>query len=177
MTTAHPDADGRRDFDFLHGSWTIRNRRLDRALAECAEWQEFDSIASVRAILHGLGNVDNISVPNLPGVGAFEGATLRLFDPGERHWSIFWASTRRPGYLDPPLVGRFVKGRGVFDGEDTYDGVPIRVRFHWDHDGAQSARWQQSFSADGGQTWEPNWVMEFTRMAGYRSDGSAADVP
>jgi hypothetical protein len=24
-------------------------------------------------------------------------------------------------------------------------------------------RWQQAFSADGGESWETNWVMEFTR--------------
>jgi hypothetical protein len=160
MTTS----DGRRDFDFLHGDWTIRNRRRDRVLAGCDEWHEFDSSATVRPILHGLGNVDSISIRSLPGVGAFEGATLRLFDPLACHWSIFWASTRRPGHLDPPLVGCFVAGRGVFDGEDTFEGVPIAVRFQWDHDEAQSARWQQSFSADGGQTWELNWVMEVTRI-------------
>jgi hypothetical protein len=163
MSDPHPHTDGRSDFDFLHGSWQIHNRRLDRPLADDGVWHEFKSSATVRPILHGLGNVDSISVPDLPGVGAFEGVTLRLFDPLERHWTIFWASTRRPGHLDPPLVGRFVDGRGVFDGQDAYDGVPIRVRFHWDHDGTRSARWQQSFSTDGGRTWAPNWVMEFTR--------------
>jgi hypothetical protein len=155
--------DGRHDFDFLHGNWAIRNRRLDRPLAGCTEWREFASSASVRPILHGLGNADTIVIPDLPGIGAFEGATLRLFDPQPRVWRIFWASTRRPGHLDPPLEGRFVDGRGVFDGEDTYEGVPIVVRFHWDHHGARSARWQQSFSTDGGQTWEANWVMELQR--------------
>ena len=27
-----------------------------------------------------------------------------------------------------------------------------------------AARWEQAFSADGGATWEVNWVMEFTRV-------------
>jgi hypothetical protein len=42
--------------------------------------------------------------------------------------------------------------------------MPIAVRFHWDRGGPRSARWEQSFSADGGRTWEPNWVMEFSVM-------------
>jgi hypothetical protein len=28
---------------------------------------------------------------------------------------------------------------------------------------AQSARWEQAFSADGGKIWETNWIMEFVR--------------
>jgi hypothetical protein len=145
------DTDGRSDFDFLHGSWAIHNRRLDRPLAGSTEWREFASTAIVRPILHGLGNADTITVPDLPGVGAFEGATLRLFDPEARRWSIFRASTRRPGHLDPPLVGRFVDGHAVFDGEDSHDGIAVAVRFHWDRDGDRSARWEQSLANLGGE--------------------------
>jgi hypothetical protein len=28
-----------------------------------------------------------------------------------------------------------------------------------------SCRWEQAYSADGGKTWETNWIMEFTRQA------------
>jgi hypothetical protein len=158
-------ADGRHDFDFLHGSWRIRNRRLATVFENGREWQEFDSTAVVRPILHGLGNTDLITVPDLPGVGPFEGATLRLFDPAADRWRIFWASTRRPGHLDPPLTGRFEGRRGEFHGEDTYAGRPIRVRFLWDHDGGDAARWQQFLSDDDALTWELNWVMRFERVA------------
>ena len=157
--------DGRHDFDFLHGSWTVHSRRLARRLQGSEDWQEFEASAVVRPILHGLGNVDTISAEHIPGIGAFEGVTLRLFDPEQGLWTIFWASTGSPGHLDPPLTGRFSDGRGVFHGDDSYEGRPIRVRFHWTSEGADHARWEQAFSADGGQTWEINWVMEFTRAA------------
>lgn len=146
---SEPDGpDGRHDFDFLHGEWTIRNRRLARVFEDDDEWLQFDSTAVVRSILHGLGDTDVITIPSLPGVGAFEGATLRLFDPEANQWSIFWASTGRPGHLDPPLHGRFARGRGLFAGKDEHHGDPILVRFQWDHDGDRSARWQQYFSPD-----------------------------
>ena len=61
------------------------------------------------------------------------------------------------------LVGRFANGRGDFYGDDTANGIPIRAHFTWSHITAVSARWQQEFSTDAGETWERNWVMEFTR--------------
>jgi hypothetical protein len=157
--------DGRRDFDFLHGNWMVRNRRLTRWLEGSDDWIEFDSRATVRPILHGLANADTISAEDVPGVGAFEGTTLRLFDPERRIWTIHWASTRAPGRLDPPLTGSFTDGVGIFDGVDTHDGRPVRIRFEWTSDGPDHARWQQALSEDGGETWEVNWVMEFSRVA------------
>jgi hypothetical protein len=42
-------------------------------------------------------------------------------------------------------------------------GNPITVRFKWSNITEASARWQQSFSFDGGTTFAVNWVMEFSR--------------
>ena len=64
--------------------------------------------------------------------------------------------------LDPPVFGTFDGGIGVFDGEDTFDGRPILVRFVWSGVTTPTPRWEQAFSADGGDSWESNWVMEFT---------------
>jgi hypothetical protein len=65
--------------------------------------------------------------------------------------------------LFPPVVGTFGDGRGDFYGDDTHDGKPIKARYIWSDITPASARWEQEFSADGGQTWESNWIMEFTR--------------
>jgi len=48
-------------------------------------------------------------------------------------------------------------------GADSFDGKPILVRFTWSGVTTPTPRWEQAFSAHGGGTWEPNWVMEFTR--------------
>lgn len=62
------------------------------------------------------------------------------------------------------LAGGFADGIGSFFADETFNGKPIRVRFLWSDITADSARWEQSFSSDGGETWEVNWVMNFTRV-------------
>jgi hypothetical protein len=157
--------DDRRDFDFLFGAWRVHNRKLASRLQGSTEWHEFDTAAEARPILGGLGNVDTFRGTSVaPDGKAWEGFTLRLFDPDTRYWSIWWASTATPGQLDPPVIGRFADGRGEFFGEDVLDGKDIRVRFVWESLGPSAARWQQAFSADGGDTWETNWIMTFARV-------------
>ena len=150
----------RNDFDFLMGEWTIAHRRLDRRLAGSTTWIEFPGTASARKILEGLGNIDEIGIP-LPGA-PYVGVTLRLFNPTSQLWSIQWADSRSPG-LGPPVIGRFDGCRGVFYGDDTVDGRPIRVRFVWTVISPTSCRWEQAFSADAEATFETNWTMAFTR--------------
>jgi hypothetical protein len=153
--------DGRGDFDFHMRPCRIRNQRLVRRLEGCTEWQEFDATQEAHLILGGLGNVDYFHCPDFPG-GPLEGMSLRFFDPATRLWSIYWVDDRSC-QLQPPVVGRFVGGRGEFHGDDTFAGKPIRVRYIWSDITETSARWEQAFSADGGETWETNWRMLMTR--------------
>jgi hypothetical protein len=159
-------ADGRGDFDFLLGTWEVRNRRRPRPLDPADDtWEEFSTAAVVRPVLSGLGNTDTITGSPGPDGLPFEGLTLRLFDPVDGLWRIWWASTRRPGHLDAPLTGSFTDGTGVFSGDDEVDGVPVRLRFEWTAPAPDAARWEQAFSLDGGETWSLNWVMRFRRAA------------
>ena len=66
--------------------------------------------------------------------------------------------------LLPPVVGGFQGGVGLFEGEELFEGRPVRVRFEWSQMHTGAPRWQQAFSDDGGATWEVNWVMEFARL-------------
>ena len=45
--------------------------------------------------------------------------------------SIYWADSRRCGVLDPPVFGGFDGDIGIFEGDDTFEGRPIVVRFRW----------------------------------------------
>ena len=149
------------DFDFFMGRWTVQNRRLTERLAGSDEWEEFESTSVAHPILGGLGNEDEFRTRH---AGGFIGMSFRFFDPVKRRWSIYWADSRRSGLLDPPVIGGFENGVGVFEGDDTFEGRPIRVRFTWSRTDTPTPRWEQAFSADGGETWETNWIADFTRV-------------
>ena len=151
------------DFDFLLGSWNVANRMLRRRLAGSDDWEEFAATAVVRPILDGLGNEDVFRTEH---DGGFVGMSFRFFDPEKRRWSIYWADSRRPGELDPPVVGCFEGDLGVFHGEDVHRGRPVLVRFTWSRGTTECPRWEQAFSDDGGRTWETTWVMDFAPAEG-----------
>lgn len=148
------------DFDFFIGAWTCRHRYLVKRLAECHDWIEFDGTCDTRA-LDGFGNIDENDI-RLPG-SRYRGVSLRTYDPPSDRWSIWWLDSRSPGRLFPPVHGSFEKGVGTFYGDDAFNGRPIRVRYLWSRITAKSARWEQAFSTDEGNSWETNWFMDFTR--------------
>jgi hypothetical protein len=146
-------------FDFLVGTWSSTQRRLRTVLDGCHEWYEFPGDLRCWSVLGGAGNVDEVTFPTL----GYSGLTVRLYDAERDEWSIYWASTRA-GLGLPPQVGRFDEnGRGVFLSDDVYQGRPVRVAYIWSDITEDSARWEQAFSPDAGQTWETNWVAEFRR--------------
>jgi hypothetical protein len=157
----HSARASKHDFDFLHGSWTVRNRYLRHRLRHSTEWIEFDARSNVEPLLNGFGQIDRYSA--LRNGAPIEGITLRLFNPETGEWSLHWADTVRPGVLLPPMVGRFNGGVGEFFGDETVDGKRVLCRFYWTRSADGSPRWEQAFSDDGGKTWETNWVMTFTR--------------
>jgi hypothetical protein len=163
--------DGRHDFDFFFGSWRQDNRKRVKPLVQGdTEWIEFESFSKAGPILGGLGNMDTYSAPDFPGRPGFMGFSLRLFEPTTGLWRIWWASTVGHGQLDPPVVGRFRDGIGLFEEDDIIDGLPIRVRFTWKDITPSSATWEQSFSFDGGETWDINWITRHHRVEGEVPD-------
>jgi hypothetical protein len=155
--------DGRSDFDFVFGEWKAHHRKLRDPLdPACTDWVEFDSRSVFEPILGGLGNVDRIWFEDTPAVPAFEGFTLRLFDPETRLWRIWWSSTRQPGRLELPLEGAFADGLGIFEIEEVLGGRPAVCRFRWTQH-PTTPRWEQEFSFDAGKTFVLNWTMDFAR--------------
>jgi hypothetical protein len=146
-------------FDWFVGTWTSKQRRLRQALVGSDDWYEFPGTHRSWSVLDGIGNFDEASFPT----EGFGGVTLRLYDRDRDEWSLYWASSRT-GMALPPVVGWFGEdGRGVFTSEEVYEGTPITCRFVWSDITPTTARWEQAFSTDGGETWETNWVAEFTR--------------
>lgn len=154
--------DGREDFDFFAGRWTVTHRRLRHRLVGDTCWEQFGGVCECRPIVGGLGNIDD-GILELPA-GTYRAASLRVFDPATRLWSIWWIDGRI-ARLDPPVRGRFENGIGTFVGEDVLgDGRPILVRFTGSEIADRGAPWDQAFSADRGVTWECNWTMRFGRV-------------
>ncbi len=56
---------GANDFDFLSGDWRVRHRRLRERLAGNDDWVEFEGTCAMRALIGGLGNVDD-NVMDMP---------------------------------------------------------------------------------------------------------------
>lgn len=152
--------DGRRDFHFLYGRWAVRHRRLKARGVGAGEWDSFEGSSFTQGLMGGLCNVEENDFPDR----GFQGVAFRSFDVEQQRWSIQWVSST-DGLVQPPVHGRFENGVGLFLGDDVDAGRPVKVRFVWDWITPASARWTQAFSYDGGETWEENWVMRFTRTA------------
>jgi len=157
---AGPAADGRGDFDFFIGDWSVSAKRMRHG-----NWETVTGTTRVIAILRGAGNVDD-DVFQLAGQ-VHVGGMLRLFDAEADAWFTYGLDRDR-GALQPPLSGRFHDGRGVFHGEDVREGRQILVRHTYSHPGGIPAtcRWEQAFSMDGGNAWETNWVIDFRKIEG-----------
>jgi NIPSNAP len=180
MTAQKPaTSSARHDFDFLVGSWTTRQRRLKKRLQGNDEWEIFIATATMQQLPGGVANFDTLVAEAWrPG---WVGMSLRVFNPVTNLWSIYWLSNdgasidAATGVLDPPVVGRFDGDRGVFEGDDHFEGQAIRVRYTWTRQGPDAAHWEQAFSADGGQSWEVNWEMTFERT--QPDQGAAVSLP
>lgn len=169
MSEPAQEHDASRDFDFFFGKWRIHNRRLVKRLQGCDEWETFEALSEAKPLPGGIGNMDHfVPIGWRPG---FVGMSLRIFSPETKKWSIYWLDNltgglaRDTGILQPPVVGGFSNGVGIFEASDEFQGQPIIVRYTWSELTAKSARWEQSFSPDNGKTWETNWIMLCTRAA------------
>ncbi|HEY3860045.1 MAG TPA: hypothetical protein VGM47_10610 [Gammaproteobacteria bacterium] len=159
VSAAAPD--GAHDFDFEFGVWKTHVKRLVHPLSGDGSWAEYDGTSVIRKIWGGKANMVELEVDG--PAGHLELASWRLYDPDARQWSLNVASSRGGG-LGVPTVGGFKDGRGEFYDHETFGGKPILVRFVITRLSADTAHFEQAFSADDGKTWELNWIADDTRI-------------
>ncbi|WP_328327186.1 hypothetical protein OHA70_00305 [Kribbella sp. NBC_00382] len=159
------------DFDFLNGYFDVRHRTLNKVFVGSDDWQSYDGTCTARTHFDGAISIDEMQ---FPGKASY-GMSVRLFDPVSRDWTIYWINSKSME-LYPPVKGRWAEdGKSCWlTGEEELDGKPILVSYAWSDVTETTAHWEQSFSEDGGATWEVNWTMDFTRRS---TEPPRVDIP
>ena len=163
---AHAQSDsgqrtGQHDFDWEIGTWKTDLKRLQNPLSGSTTWIDYTGTTEVTKVWDGRANLVELDVTGPSG--SIEALSLRLYNPDARQWSLNFSSSRG-GTLSPPSIGEFRNGRGEFMSQEYYNGRAILVRFIITRISPDTARFVQSYSDDGGKTWEDNWIAVDTRL-------------
>jgi hypothetical protein len=161
---AGAERDGQHDFDFEVGSWNIHLNRLQKRLAGSTTWVKFDGTSVTRKVWDGRADLEEFETDDPIGHTHIEGLTLRLYNPQSRQWSIYWANGSDGILGFPPMTGEFKNGVGEFYDQEPFQGRMIYVRFLWSNTTTNTPHFEQSFSNDGGKTWEVNWITDQTKV-------------
>jgi hypothetical protein len=162
--------DGQHDFDFELGTWKIHLKRLLHPLTGSNEWVEFDGTSVTRKVWDGRAQLEQFETKGASG--QVEGLTLRLYNPESHQWSLYWGTSKSGTLSLPATVGEFKDGRGEFYDQEPFNGKMIFVRYLWSDITPNSAHFEQSFSEDGGKTWEVNWITDQTRVGDASASGN-----
>jgi hypothetical protein len=157
---APPLRDGQHDFDPMIGRFKITVKRLKTTLRGAHDWYEMTGISNCRAIWNGRANLEELEADG--PYGHMEALMLRLYSPVSHQWSLNWA-TQKNGRFDTPTIGELKDGREFYDTE-AIDGRQVLVRYIWSEVTQKTGHFEQSYSADGGKTWEANWIADSTRL-------------
>ena len=161
LQSAAVTRDGQHDFDFAIGTWNTQLKRLVRPLSGSTNWVELKGTTLVRKVWEGRANLAELKIDTADG--PIQVLSLSLYNPQSRQWSLNTANSSS-GTLSVPTVGEFKNGRGEFYDQEIFEGRTILVRNVWSDITADSCRFEQSFSDDGGKTWEVNWIAVDTRV-------------
>lgn len=151
-----------RAFDFVWGNWRTDIAFLPDPFAGSSHWMKIHGRVAVRKLWDGRADLAETEAKGPRG--PLEDLTLRLYNPHARQWYLYLANAA-DGVLDEPLIGDFKDGRGVFYNQDTYAGRTVLVRHTYFDIAADSYRFEQALSDDGGRTWRTNFTAHLTRVA------------
>ena len=169
------DANTSHDFDFALGTWKEKTSRMLHPLTGSTEWIEMNGQSVTRTFWNGRANYTELESDGGPS-GHLELLALRLYNPEAKQWNVLFA-TSGVGVLGmPPVIGEFTGNRGEFFGGDTLNGRAILIRFTFTNLGADTMRSEQAFSADGGKTWETNWINDYSRIPDAPPANSASTI-
>ena len=152
-------------FDWDLGTWQIQIARLVHPLSGSTTWTQMEGTTTNTPFWNGRGNLAEVQADG--PTGHLELLALRLYNPVSHEWTTSFATSGVGSLNTPtgrPIIGSFKDGRGEFIDQEPFNGRTILVRFRiWPVD-ANHAQSEQAFSADGGKTWETNWINHYTRI-------------
>jgi hypothetical protein len=167
---AAPAHDGAHDFDFLIGDWKAHlHRRIEPKTGLTASgpgigvWIDYYGISNHKKLLDTNANFEEFDVADPKTHARYKGQTLRMYNPAAHQWSIYGLDLDNGGIGLPALAGGFNGKRGEFYDQETRGGQIVLVRYVWTDQSPKAARMVQSFSHDGGKTWDDNWICELSR--------------
>ena len=114
----------------------------------------------MRSVWNGRANLVELEVDG--AAGHIEALSLRLYNPDSHQWSLNFSNSAA-GSMATPSVGEFQNGRGEFYTQESLGSRSILTRFVILNQPPNVIRFEQAFSADGGKTWELNWIATDTR--------------
>lgn len=161
-------------FDFVWGEWRTDIAFLPDPFAASSHWLRIHGHVSARKLWGGRADLAETEAKGPRG--PLEDLTLRLYNPRARQWYLYLANGA-DGVLGEPLIGEFTHGRGVFYNQDTFAGRTVLVRHVYFDVAADSYRFEQALSDDGGRTWRTNFTARLARVAHARIAAAPRAVP
>lgn len=153
--------DGSRDFDFNIGTWRTHLVRRRDPLGTSAETMTLTGTVTIKPLWDGSGLWEEIEADGPKG--HWRGLTVFLYNKASGQWSQRFAGA--DGRFDTPMYGRFEAGQATLVAQQDYNGRAILVRGEWSDIRPNSHRYTESFSIDGGRSWEVEIVADKTRIA------------
>jgi len=155
--------DGSHDFDFLIGDWKAHLWRLPDRLVGSNKWLEYEGFSRHHKIYGSNANMEEFEVHDAKDNLTIRAQTLRLYDPKAHQWSIYGLDVDK-GQLGLPATIGEGRAPGLIELYDMepWDGRMILVRYQWRSVTPTHKHFEQAFSADGGKTWEVNWICDLT---------------
>lgn len=160
-TTASVDHDGQHDFDSLAGTWKGHTKYRAHPFAGSDKWIEFDGTETFQKIWDGA----MLELSEVAGTNGPVGLMLYTYNPQSHQWYVYFAN-RKDGKVGLPNVGEVKNGRGEFFVQDTLNGKSMLNRYVWSQIASSSPHYEESWSNDGGRTWELVRVVDLARVSG-----------
>jgi hypothetical protein len=158
--TASAEHDGQHDFDPFAGTWKAHTKYRAHPFAGSDAWIESDGTEIFEKIWDGA----MLELSNGASANGPVGLMLYTYNPPSYQWYVYFAS-RKNGKVGLPNVGEFRNGRGEFFVQDTLNGKLLLNRYVWSQIASSSPHFEESWSSDGGRTWELVRIVDLARVS------------